>query len=101
MALIAPTTIMMHEAIMQSGRKWTGVERNSRLGLRHSSMADFVLGCGEPVFELDSFLLKGDEIPEKPHGDGPDDRYQSTEGVARWCLDVLKYRRFCRNPFTS
>jgi deoxycytidine triphosphate deaminase len=84
MALITPTTTMMREGIIQSSTKidsgWNGT---LNWGLRNSSIRDLLLGYGEPIFKLTFFLLDGDEIPEVPYGDRPDDRYQNTEGIAR------------------
>ena len=84
MALITPTTTMMREGIMQSATKvdsgWSGT---LNWGLRNNSIRDFVLGYGEPIFKLTFFLLEGDEIPEIPYGDRPDDRYQNSDGIAR------------------
>lgn len=84
MALITPTTTMMREGIMQSATKvdsgWSGT---LNWGLRNSSIRDFVLGYGEPIFKLTFFLLEAGEIPEVPYGDRPDDRYQNTQGVSR------------------
>lgn len=84
MALITPTTTMMREGIMQSATKvdsgWSGT---LNWGLRNSSIRDFVLGYGEPIFKLTFFLLEGAEIPEIPYGDRPDDHYQNTDGIAR------------------
>jgi deoxycytidine triphosphate deaminase len=84
MAFITPTTTMMREGIMQSATKvdsgWSGT---LNWGLRNSSIRDFVLGYCEPIFKLTFFLLEGDEIPDIPYGDRPEDRYQNTEGIAR------------------
>jgi deoxycytidine triphosphate deaminase len=84
MALITPTTTMMREGIMQSSTKvdsgWSGT---LNWGLRNSSIRDFILGYGEPIFKLTFFLLEGDEIPEVLYGDRPDDRYQNTDGIMR------------------
>lgn len=84
MALITPTTTMMREGIMQSATKvdsgWSGT---LNWGLRNSSIRDFILGYREPIFKLTFFLLEGDEIPEIPYGDRPNDRYQNTNGIAR------------------
>jgi hypothetical protein len=84
MALITPTTTMMREGIMQSATKvdsgWSGT---LNWGLRNSSIKDFVLGYGEPIFKLTVFLLEGGEIPEIPYGQRADDRYQNTQGLAR------------------
>jgi deoxycytidine triphosphate deaminase len=84
MALITPTTTMMREGIMQSTTKvdsgWSGT---LNWGLRNSSIRDFVLGYCEPIFKLTFFLLEGDEIPEIPYGDRPEDRYQNANGIAR------------------
>jgi deoxycytidine triphosphate deaminase len=84
MALITPTTTMMREGIMQSTTKvdsgWGGT---LNWGLRNSSMRDFILGFGEPIFKLTVFLLEGGEIPEIPYGQRADDRYQNTQGIAR------------------
>ena len=64
MAFITPTTTMMREGIMQSSTKvdsgWAGT---LNWGLRNSSIRDFILGYGEPIFKLTFFLLEGDEIP--------------------------------------
>jgi deoxycytidine triphosphate deaminase len=84
LALITPTTTMMREGIMQSATKvdsgWGGT---LNWGLRNSSIRDFVLGYCEPIFKLTFFLLEGDERPEIPYGERPDDRYQNVEGIAR------------------
>lgn len=84
MALITPTTTMMREGIMQSATKvdsgWSGT---LNWGLRNSSIRDFTLGYCEPIFKLTFFLLEGNEIPDIPYGDRPDDRYQNTDGIAR------------------
>ncbi|MGO9776019.1 MAG: dCTP deaminase domain-containing protein [Terracidiphilus sp.] len=84
MALITPTTTMMREGITQPSTKidsgWNG---KLNWGLRNSSIRDLVIGFGEPIFKLTFFLLDGDEIPDTPYGDRPDDRYQNTEGIAR------------------
>lgn len=84
MALITPTTTMMREGIMQCATKvdsgWSGT---LNWGLRNSSIRDFVLGYCEPIFKLTFFLLEGNEIPEIPYGQRPDDRYQNTEGISR------------------
>jgi deoxycytidine triphosphate deaminase len=84
MALITPTTTMMREGIMQSSTKvdsgWAGT---LNWGLRNSSIRDFILGYGEPIFKLTFFLLEGDEIPDVLYGDRPHDRYQNTDGIAR------------------
>jgi len=70
MAMITPTTTMMREGIMQSSTKvdsgWAGT---LNWGLRNSSIRDFVLGYGEPIFKLTFFLLEGDEIPDVEYGD--------------------------------
>ena len=84
MALITPTTTMMREGIMQSATKvdsgWSGT---LNWGLRNSSVRDFILGFGEPIFKLTVFLLEGGEIPEIPYGQRTNDRYQNTQGIAR------------------
>ena len=84
MAFITPTTTMMREGIMQSSTKidswWAGT---LNWGLRNSSIRDFILGYGEPIFKLTFFLLEGDEVPDKLYGDRPSDRYQNTDGIAR------------------
>jgi deoxycytidine triphosphate deaminase len=84
MALITPTTTMMREGIMQSATKidsgWSGV---LNWGLRNSSIRDFILGYGEPIFKLTLFLLEEGEIPAVPYGGRDDDQYQNTEGIAR------------------
>jgi deoxycytidine triphosphate deaminase len=84
MAFITPTTTMMREGIMQSSTKvdsgWAGT---LNWGLRNSSIRDFILGYGEPIFKLTFFLLEGDEIPAIPYGERPDDRYQNTDGILR------------------
>jgi deoxycytidine triphosphate deaminase len=84
MALITPTTTMMREGIMQSATKVdSGWDGTLNWGLRNSSIKDFILGYGEPIFKLTFFLLEGDEIPDVPYGERPQDRYQSVEGIAR------------------
>jgi len=84
MAFITPTTTMMREGIMQSTTKvdsgWDGF---LNWGLRNSSIKDFVLGFGEPIFKLTIFLLEGGETPDVPYGGRDDDRYQNTKGIAR------------------
>lgn len=84
MALITPTTTMMREGIMQSATKvdsgWSGT---LNWGLRNSSIRDFILGFGEPIFKLTIFLLEGGEIPEIPYGQRADDRYQNAQGIVR------------------
>ena len=84
MAFITPTTTMMREGIMQSSTKvdsgWAGT---LNWGLRNSSIRDFILGYGEPIFKLTFFLLEGDEVPDVLYGDRPNDRYQNTDGIAR------------------
>jgi len=84
MALITPTTTMMREGIMQSATKidsgWSGV---LNWGLRNSSIRDFILGHGEPIFKLTIFLLEEGEIPAIPYGEREDDRYQNAEGIVR------------------
>jgi deoxycytidine triphosphate deaminase len=83
-AFITPTTTMMREGIMQSSTKvdsgWNGT---LNWGLRNSSIKDFILGFGEPIFKLTIFLLEDGEVPETPYGQRPDDRYQNTQGIAR------------------
>lgn len=84
MAFVTPTTTMMREGIMQTTTKVdSGWARNLNWGLRNSSIRDFILGYGEPIFKLTFFLLEGNEIPEIPYGERPEDRYQNTEGIAR------------------
>lgn len=84
MALITPTTTMMREGIMQAATKVdSGWKGTLNWGLRNSSIKDFVLGYGEPIFKLTFFLLEGDEVPEIPYGERPDDRYQDTDGIVR------------------
>jgi deoxycytidine triphosphate deaminase len=84
MGFITPTTTMMREGIMQSTTKidsgWSG---NLNWGLRNSSVRDFVLGYGEPIFKLTLFLLEGGETPELLYGEREDDRYQHTQGIVR------------------
>lgn len=84
MAFITPTTTMMREGIMQSSTKvdsgWAGT---LNWGLRNSSIRDFILGYGEPIFKLTFFLLEGDEIPAIPYGERPDDKYQNADGILR------------------
>ncbi len=84
MALITPTTTMMREGIMQSATKvdsgWSG---RLNWGLRNSSIRDFVLGYGEPIFKLTLFLLEEGEIPDTLYGEREGDRYQNNQGIAR------------------
>jgi deoxycytidine triphosphate deaminase len=84
MALITPTTTMMREGIIQSATKvdsgWSGT---LNWGLRNSSIRNFLLGYGEPIFKLTIFLLEEGEIPEVPYGEREDDRYQNTQGIVR------------------
>src|SRR5882672_6941712 len=84
LALITPTTTMMREGIMQSATKvdsgWYGT---LNWGLRNSSIRDFVLGYGEPIFKLTLFLLEEGEVPDTIYGERPGDKYQNTDGIAR------------------
>src|ERR1700682_6179425 len=84
MALITPTTTMMREGIMQATTKvdsgWTG---NLNWGLRNSSIKDFFLGYGEPIFKFTLFLLEEGEIPEVPYGERDEDKYQNAQGIVR------------------
>ncbi len=84
MALITPTTTMMREGIMQTTTKvdsgWSGT---LNWGLRNSSIKDFVLGYGEPIFKLTIFLLEEGEIPEVPYGERDEDKYQNAQGIVR------------------
>ncbi len=83
MAFITPTTTMMREGIMQSSTKIdTGFIGTLNWGIRNSSIKDFILGFGEPIFKLTVFLLDKDESPEVPYGGREKDRYQGTEGIA-------------------
>jgi deoxycytidine triphosphate deaminase len=83
-AFCTPTTTMVREVIMQAATKvdsgWSG---HLNWGLRNSSIKDFVLGFGEPIFKLTIFLLEGDEVPEVPYGKRASDLYQGTQGIAR------------------
>jgi len=84
MALITPTTTMMREGIMQAATKVdSGWQGTLNWGLRNSSIRDFVLGYGEPIFKLTLFLLEGGEIPDVRYGDRTNDKYQNTQGIAR------------------
>ncbi len=84
MALITPTTTMMREGIMQSTTKvdsgWNGT---LNWGLRNSSIKDFTLGYGEPIFKLTIFLLERGELPEVPYGERDEDKYQNAQGIIR------------------
>lgn len=83
MALITPTTTMMREGIMQSSTKIdSGFVGTLNWGIRNSSIKDFILGFGEPIFKLTLFLLDRDESPEVQYGGRDKDRYQGTEGIA-------------------
>jgi deoxycytidine triphosphate deaminase len=83
-AFITPTTTMMREGIMQAATKVdSGWDGNLNWGLRNSSIKDFILGFGEPIFKLTIFLLEGDEVPEVPYGGRDGDVYQGTQGIAR------------------
>src|ERR1039458_719799 len=66
MALITPTTTMMREGIIQSATKvdsgWSGT---LNWGLRNSSIRNFLLGYGEPIFKLTIFLLEEGERSEE------------------------------------
>lgn len=83
MAMITPTTTMMREGILQASTKvdsgWYGT---LNWGLRNSSVRDFILGYGEPIFKLTLLLLGPGETPELLYGQRPDDKYQNTEGIA-------------------
>jgi deoxycytidine triphosphate deaminase len=67
MALITPTTTMMREGIMQSATKvdsgWSGT---LNWGLRNSSIRDFILGYGEPIFKLTFSCSKAARSPTFP-----------------------------------
>src|SRR5260370_14122728 len=84
MAFVTPTTTMMREGIMQTATKvdsgWRGT---LNWGLRNSSIKDFILGYGEPIFKLTLFLLEGGEIPDIPYGDREGEKYQNTQAIAR------------------
>ncbi len=83
MALITPTTTMMREGILQSSTKIdSGFVGALNWGIRNSSIKDFILGFGEPIFKLTIFLLDKDESPDTPYGGREKDRYQGTEGIA-------------------
>ena len=56
---------------------------NLNWDLRNSSIKDFILGFGEPIFKLTIFLLEADEVPEIPYGKRDSDLYQGTQGIAR------------------
>jgi len=59
MAFLTPTTTMMREGITQSATKVdSGWDGNLTWGLRNSSIRDFILGYGEPIFKLTFFLLE-------------------------------------------
>lgn len=84
MAFITPTTTMMREGIMQASTKVdSGWHGTLNWGLRNSSVKDFILGYGEPIFKLTILLLQEGETPETPYGERTNDRYQGTEGIAR------------------
>jgi len=58
MAFVTPTTTMMREGVTQSATKVdSGWDGNLTWGLRNSSIRDFILGYGEPIFKLTFFLL--------------------------------------------
>jgi deoxycytidine triphosphate deaminase len=84
MAFVTPTTTMMREGIMQTTTKvdsgWSGT---LNWGLRNSSIKDFILGHGEPIFKLTLFLLEHGEIPEIPYGERSSDKYQNSQGIVR------------------
>ena len=84
MALVTPTTTMMREGIMQAATKvesgWGG---NLNWGLRNSSIKDFLIGYGEPIFKLTLFLLEEGETPEIPYGERDGDKYQNSRGIVR------------------
>jgi deoxycytidine triphosphate deaminase len=84
MAFITPTTTMMREGIMQAATKVdSGWDGYLNWGLRNSSIKDFILGFGEPIFKLTIFLLEGEEVPDIPYGQRNSDLYQGTQGIAR------------------
>lgn len=83
MAFVTPTTTMMREGIMQSSTKIdSGFRGTLNWGLRNSSIKDFILEFGEPIFKLTIFLVDKDETPEIAYGGRDKDRYQGTEGIA-------------------
>lgn len=84
MALITPTTTMMREGMMQTATKVdSGWKGTLNWGVRNSSIKDFILGYGEPIFKLTFFLLEGSETPEILYGERTDDKYQDANGITR------------------
>jgi hypothetical protein len=59
---------------------WSG---NLNWGLRNSSIKDFLIGFGEPIFKLTLFLLEHGEVPEIPYGERTGDKYQNSQGIVR------------------
>jgi len=84
MGLITPTTTMMREGISQVTTKIdAGFRGILNWGLRNGSTKDLILQYNEPMFKLTVFALEGDEAPEVPYGDRPNDSYQDSEGIMR------------------
>jgi deoxycytidine triphosphate deaminase len=84
MALITPTTTMMREGMMQTATKVdSGWKGTLNWGVRNSSIKDFIIGYGEPIFKLTFFLLEGSETPEILYGERADDKYQDANGITR------------------
>jgi hypothetical protein len=83
MAIVTRTT-MMREGIRQSAIKVdSGCSETLNGGLRNSSIGDFVLDYGKPIFKLTFFCVRGDETADIPSGDSADDRNQNVEGIVR------------------
>jgi deoxycytidine triphosphate deaminase len=84
MVLVTPTTTMMREGIVHAATKIdSGWHGTLNWGLRNSSIKDFILGYGEPIFKLTFFLLQEGEIPQIPYGQRDNDQYQDSKGIVR------------------
>jgi len=82
MALVTPTTTMMREGILQVATKVdAGFRGNLNWGLRNNATQEFIIGHGEPLFNITLFLLSADEVPNVPYGGSEQDTYQDTEGI--------------------
>ena len=100
MALITPTTTMIREGITQAATKVdAGFIGNLNWGFRNSSIKDFKIQNGEPLFKLTFFLLEGDEVPEVNYGDSSQHKYQNTDGILssirRLPVDIPEHQIIC------
>jgi deoxycytidine triphosphate deaminase len=82
MAIITPTTTIMREGVSQVSTKVdAGFRGRLNWAFRNSSINEFVIQYGEPIFKLTIFLLGKDESPETPYGQGESHQYQDTDKI--------------------